>query len=175
MRAPAKGLTLIELLTAVAVLAVLATLGLPALQDAAQRWRGAAALHHLSGSFALARSAAVARGHPVSVCPATPEGRCGGGRDWSGGWLVYADRARRDQPAGPEDVLRRHRGEAGIAVHTSAGRQRVRFQPDGRAGGSNLSLHVCADGALLGQIVVNNGGRARSQRPAGPTPCPGAP
>ncbi|MFC4727900.1 GspH/FimT family pseudopilin [Coralloluteibacterium thermophilus] len=177
-RTHSRGLTLIELLTVLAVVAAIAGLGLPALRDVGDRARASNALHHLSATLASARTTAIHRRQPVTVCPAGPDGRCRNDPTWSGGWLIYLDPGRRDQPASEADVLRRIDGDRRIALATTAGRLRVRFQPDGRSGGSNLSIRLCSTGPrarLLGRVVVSNSGRTRSERPAGTEPCPFVP
>ena len=92
-----KGFTLIELMVAVAVLAVLASVAAPSFAPVSGRARAGAALNGLSAAFNYARSEAVKRGERVSVCrladaqAASPS--CAGAGDWASGWLVFVDRA----------------------------------------------------------------------------------
>jgi len=168
-----SGFSLIELSVALSVAAILLGLALPTFQDTLRRQRTAAALHLLTTQLAQARNTAVTRGVPVTVCPSSGDGQCRSSPDWSAGWLLYRDPKRGDQPRTSGDVLRdiRHPVHASIRILSSSGRLRVRYQPDGRSGGSNLTLRVCSGEMLEGEIIVNNSGRARTRRPPPGTAC----
>jgi type IV fimbrial biogenesis protein FimT len=171
---PAPGFSLVELLASTAVLAILLGLALPAFRQTLERQRAGAAMHQLAAQLAQARNTAISRRSPVTLCPSAGDGLCLRGTDWSQGWLLYRDPGRRDQPRRPEDILREVQSpfHDSIRVSTTAGRLRLRYQPNGRSGGSNLTLKICAGGELRGEIVVNNVGRARSRRLVSPLPCP---
>ena len=169
----ATGVSLVELSIVLAVLAILAGLALPGFQDLLQRQRTAAALHLLSGQLAQARNTAITRRMPVTVCPSLGDGRCRAEPDWSAGWLVYHDPARTSQPRSADHVLRDTRQPLhhSIRIQGSVGRPRVRYQPDGRSGGSNLTLRVCSRQVQHAELVVNNAGRVRTRR-LDSIPCP---
>jgi len=60
-----------------------------------------------------------------------------------------------------------------LRVVSTTGRQQLRYLPDGRSAGTNLTISICnPKGELLGAVIVNNMGRARSERPKVPTACP---
>lgn len=175
MRSRRNGLTLLELLVVVAILAIVTTVALPAFGDVMQRTRAQAAMHQLTASIAGARSAAIRRRLPTSLCPARAAAACRDDVDWSGGWLVFADPDGNGQPDASGDLIRHVQAPDGITVRSTTGRTRIRFQRDGRSGGSNLSLSVCSreeEPRLLGKVVLNISGRTRSERPTAPTPCP---
>ena len=60
-----------------------------------------------------------------------------------------------------------------LRVASTSGRQQLRYLPDGRSAGSNLTVRLCREDTLLGRVIVNNGGRVRSERASGSTPCMG--
>lgn len=169
-----SGFTLAETSIVMAVLAILLGLALPGFRETLQRQRAATAMHQLSAQLAQARNTAITRRTPVTLCPSRGDGRCRGEPDWSAGWLLYLDPARSDQPLGPDEILLdiRQPVHDSVRVTASAGRLRVRYQPDGRSGGNNLTLRVCTTAALRGEVIVNNTGRVRTRRPAADTPCP---
>lgn len=68
-RTAATGFSLVEWLVALAVAAILASLGAPALREWATRLRLEAALGPLARGLALARSEAMATGRPVTFLP----------------------------------------------------------------------------------------------------------
>ena len=60
-----------------------------------------------------------------------------------------------------------------LHIQSSSGRNHLRYLPDGRSAGSNLTIRICNQkGLLLGAVVVNNAGRPRTERARGDTPCP---
>jgi len=175
MKQEARGFTLIELMTTLAVLVITLTVGVPAFAGLQQRVRATNAHHLLTSSLAIARLSAVKRGEAVSVCPSKDGLSCEDEPIWDGGWIVFLDPGRTGQPTSPNAVLQRIDGiGASLALRSTKGRTRVRFTPNGWAYGSNLSIRLCSreSAQLLGKVVVNNGGRPRSERFEEAKPCP---
>ena len=92
-RRKCRGFTLLELMAAVAVLAILLGLGVPAYTDTIRNNQLSAASTDLVAAFSLARNEAMKRGVRVSVCAAAnvDADACAGGTDWSNGWIVFVD------------------------------------------------------------------------------------
>jgi len=171
------GFTLVELIFGVALLSIVTVLGAPSMHSLLQRQRLTTATHTVIHHLALTRMNAVTKGRPAVLCPSVDGQRCSGGTDWSQGWLLFIDRGeeRGLQPARIEDIVRVERNPFGGNLHlsTTSGRSRIRYMPDGRSVGSNLTFSLCSPkGELLTSVIVNNGGRARSTRPKQTTPCP---
>ncbi|TWI00209.1 type IV fimbrial biogenesis protein FimT [Luteimonas cucumeris] len=173
-----RGFSLIEALTVLAVVAVLATIGLPALTGILQRTHTATASHLLTSTLSSARSTAVMRRQPVTVCPSRDQQSCRYDGVWEDGWILFVDAKRTGQPGSTADILRVVQPLGGnLILRASAGRERARFQPDGRSTGSTLTLSLCsAEGDnTLAQVVLNNWGRARTVRaPASSPVCTNA-
>lgn len=170
-----RGMTLMELLVALGVAAIILGIALPAFSGLRERTQLAGVRHQLTASLMAARGRAVTRRMPVSLCPSVDGLRCQVGTDWSAGWIIFEDAARTGQPADAMHVLRRFDALPGnLALASSVGRRLVRFQSDGRASGTNISLRLCSRShrRLLAAIVVNNSGRARSESAAEGQPCP---
>lgn len=162
------GLTLIELMVALAVLTVTVTIAVPSFQGVLARTRAATAYHQLTASLMLARMAAISRHQPVVMCPSADGLQCRSDLVWEDGWIVFPDPGHKGQPDGIDALLRRVDRLGGqLRVRSSRGRPQIRYRPDGRAPGSNLSLRVCqGDQQLLAKVVVNNVGRARTEQAA---------
>ena len=172
------GFTLMELTIAVAIAAILVAVSAPSMK---RTWRQAneqRAYHSMSSSLALARIHAITRGHPVTVCPSSDQLTCTGGTDWSKGWLVYLDPTRENLPSTPDAIVESLPAlRGGVSMHTSSGRHRIRYRPNGRSPGTNLSLSLCATDTseLAGRIVISNAGRTRIERIDSGLPCPDDP
>jgi type IV fimbrial biogenesis protein FimT len=86
------GFTLLELMTAVAVTAILLTIGVPSFTSIMRNNQIAAQSANLVQALNLARSEAIKRGIRVSVCPAAAGGNaCVATPTWSNGWVVFTD------------------------------------------------------------------------------------
>ena len=165
----AAGATLVELLTAMLVLAVLGTLAAPAFASLLERGRVQAADQDFVAALHLARETAARSEARMLVCPSADGTRCIDDGRWEAGWIVAIDRDRDGQPD-TAPLLRSDRnaihgsiqGAPRLRLQSSAGRPRVVFQPDGSSGGSNVTFLICRTGGQGGRgIVVSNSGRIR--------------
>lgn len=163
--------TLIEMMVALSVLVILATLAVPATGNLILDQRMNSAANHLITHLRFARSAALKHKSFVSACPSPDLSSCGGNR-WENGWIVFLDPDRSGQPASEEAILRVVQGDKRLLLH-SGGRYRVRFRPNGSAYGTNLTIRICArerpDTARA--VIVSNPGRVRSTRSTDPSEC----
>jgi len=166
------GVTLTELLVALAIAAILMMLAVPLLSrqraEAAVRVaadRTVAALH-------LARQQALATGHSVTVCPSPDTGRCGFG---SPAWMLFENLPggvdSRREPA--ELLVQQWRLPQGVVVTGSRGY--ATYQPATSAA-ATLSFDFCFTSvpAARRSVIVSQTGRARIARPAStavPLPC----
>lgn len=171
-----NGFTLVELLVCLVMLALLALLATPASHSLLERHRALAAEHSLVRHLNMTRMAAVTHRRPAVLCPSRDGMQCARGIDWNIGWLLFLDRDGDRMPDQPEDILRSEGGPSAphLRLIGTRGRNAARYLPDGRSSGSNLTVSICNQGGeLLAQVIVNNAGRVRSQRPRAPRPCPG--
>ena len=86
-----RGFSIIELMTAVAIVAILVTVGLPGLRELLANNRLTTQINAFASSLALARSEAVKVNGTVVVCPSSDGASCATGVDWNVGWIVYVD------------------------------------------------------------------------------------
>jgi len=86
------GFTLIELMVSIAVLAIIAALAAPSFRAIIENNRLTSQANELVTALAFARSEAVRRRTPVTVCP----GSCALGQAWTDGWSVFAEPAGAD-------------------------------------------------------------------------------
>ena len=105
------GVTLIELMTVVTVLAILSTLAAPSMRDFLIRNRTAAISNEFVATVLRARSEAVSRNSCVTVCSSTladSPPQCTATANWQAGWVAFANpgcNAALDVPASGDDVF----------------------------------------------------------------------
>ncbi|CRD48053.1 TPA: GspH/FimT family pseudopilin [Stenotrophomonas maltophilia] len=170
-RSAPRGMHLVEMLVVIAILSVLLAVGWPALRPVLLRQRADALQLTLHASLSSARSEALKRRELIGLCASDDGEQCS--RDWSAGWIIYRSGRHRGTPASAQDILIHHQGRTDIAIvaQASGGRPLLFFQPDGRSPGANLTLRICAGDRLHGRLVINNGGRIRSERVDRTLPC----
>ncbi len=169
------GFTLIEAMITVSVFGILAGIAAPSLSGLIEQQRTLAAISSLTTHMAMARTAAITRNRRAVLCPSSDGSQCRADTDWSGGWMLFMDDDGNRKPDVSEEVLRVDLSPTShhLRVVSTTGRQQLRYLPDGRSAGTNLTISICnGKGELLGAVIVNNMGRPRSERPKVATPCP---
>lgn len=161
-----RGVTLLELAATMAITCLLLGLGLPSYQHMIQQRRADTTRHLLLSHFASARMTAITHRKITAVCPSDgPDTGCRQDGDWSHGWLMFFDPDGDRRPNLPEDLLRHEAVSLpdGFRIRSSSGRPQLRYLPTGMSTGSNLTVRICLQERLMTEVVVNNGGRARSR------------
>lgn len=155
------GISLIEQVMVVAVVAILACIAVPSLGKLIHGHQLRAAQFTYLVTLRYARSTAVEENSRILFCPSADGHHCKDAADWTQGWLVARDRDRDGQPDGPP--LRTGQVPRRLTVLGTVGRKQVRFLPDGSARGSNLSLLFCTQGddRRVWRVVISNAGRVR--------------
>lgn len=108
----AGGFTLIEMMTAIFILAILVGLAVPSFNNASLSGKLTGFANDMVASAQLARSEAIKRNVAVTMCasesaadPDEPDPTCDDPDGWEAGWLVVAD------PGGAnERIIQRHAG-----------------------------------------------------------------
>jgi type IV fimbrial biogenesis protein FimT len=92
LRSIPRGFTLVELMVTIMVLALLLGIGMPSFRDASLSSRLGAYANDLVASAQLARSEAIKRNAPVTLCASEDGATCAAdGTDWNVGWIVIND------------------------------------------------------------------------------------
>ncbi|MFG6160678.1 GspH/FimT family pseudopilin [Halomonas sp. 1390] len=157
------GLTLIELLVTIAVLAVIATMGVPSFQNFTARNEVAAEVMRIRTALALARSTAVTRRTTISVCSRpTPSSTNCDFRDWSHPLVIVMGQATSGDLTDGE-LLKVLEGSSGSTV-TFNRSYPVRYQATGWARGHNGTFEICGHEGNGLKIILNNMGRTRTEQ-----------
>jgi type IV fimbrial biogenesis protein FimT len=163
-----RGITLIELLFVLAIVALLCGISLPAMGNLIQSTYTRSARGDLQTSLNLARIQAVNVGDEVVVCPSMDRVSCNDDKFWQYGWIVFRDTNHDGERQPNEEIKQVDQGHyTGVNIASSSGRLRVVFRPDGSATGTNLTLTFCdrRGPSKASTLVVNNGGRIRLGKP----------
>jgi len=171
-----RGITLIETLFALALVAILLATAAPAFGTLIARTASDGSRFGFVTALETARILAVSRSGHVVVCPSADQQYCGRTTEWQHGWIVFIDTDHDGTRGIEERILSVAQAEPkGVAILGSAGRKRIDFRPDGSSPGSNATFTICdTRGAGNAQsIVINNAGRVRTGKPtlAAATAC----
>lgn len=168
-----RGFSLLEALVVMAISTIVLAIGVPSYRSVIENQRASSTMHLLTAYMASARGTAISYRIPTVVCPSNRAGGCRMDGDWSQGWLMFFDADGNRQPDAREDILRDENAplHPSLRLVSSSGRPQLRYLPDGRSAGSNISVRLCRDDVLLGQVIVNNVGRVRSEKASGSKPC----
>ncbi|MGO1069172.1 GspH/FimT family protein [Lysobacter sp. CA199] len=170
-----RGLSLLEVVIALAVVAVILAFAIPAVAAVSERVQIVRIQTALSEAFLASSRHAVAGGVATVLCPSRDQASCVDGHDWSHGWLAFAD-LDADRKFGAGDVAIHQAGAmaGGLHLYSSPGRPRLVFQPDGGNAGSNATFTVCVGGGRqVGVLALSNAGRFHlvRTRPEHSAPC----
>lgn len=153
-----RGFTLIELMITIGLLAIVTTLALPSFVQFIQNNRLSGETNELVTAFQYARSEALKRADPVTVCASSNGTSCGGG--WRQGWIVLAN-----EGAGDEELLRAWTAPGDDFQFDPAGGS-VDFEPSGFASADltiELDLNNCT-GENARRVLIERSGRVGSER-----------
>ncbi|WP_018994525.1 GspH/FimT family pseudopilin [Thioalkalivibrio sp. ALJ2] len=167
MRKDALGLTLVELMVTLVAFAVLIGIAAPAFGNLVEQNRVTSATNSFLATLHLARSEAIRRGSPVTLCTSQDGATCSAAIDWDGGWLLYQNAALATQPPGPDAIVRvgQEAPRVEIAGNTPT-RHYISFDALGQSqqlSGAWLmgTVSVCAGEGSGRAIVLSNTGRPR--------------
>lgn len=152
------GFTLTELMTTVAVLAVLMGLAAPTFSDIALSSRLKDAANRLVSFAAVARSEAIKRNAVVTMCMSADAASCASSGGWEQGWIMRT----------ATEVLYKDTGTpSGYKVNGSVGA--INFDPVG-VGTTQATLTVCRHAPEVGSqervVTVSATGKATSVKTA---------
>ncbi len=101
-----SGFTLIEVLIALVIIAILLTIALPSFDDTIVKSKVDAKANNLLRDFKFTRTEAIKRGISVTICPSLDAASCSGSTDYADGWLVFVDENENGSVDNGEELLR---------------------------------------------------------------------
>lgn len=176
-----RGLTLIELMVGLFLLAVLAALAAPSFQSQLAASHLSAATSDVLASLMQARTQAIRLGARVTLCPSTSGTDCDSTANtaWSDGWIIFQDSTRSGTSASvlSDDTVLFTFAALTTDIAVEGTGSYVSFAADGQpktlTGGINPGrLRVCsrsrwlADNARARDLQISANGRIAMERPS---------
>ncbi len=125
-----SGFTLVELVVTLAVVSILVSMAAPSFSTFVKNARMVSQTNDIVAALNTARSEAVTRGIPVSICPSDDGLDCTGVA-WDQGWIVFTDEDTPGTVDGTDEVIKIHDAlQDGFTLALNNGNF-VRFQPVG--------------------------------------------
>ncbi len=131
-KASVKGFTLVEVLTIMLIVAILASIGLPGMNRMLENNRLSTNTNRLVSSLYAARSEAVKRSSVLVICTRNNAGNgCDTSEYWNNGWIVFVDSDNDGVYDAGEELLNVvDKTDTGMAFATGAPKT-IRFSADG--------------------------------------------
>jgi len=143
--APARGFTLVELLTAIVVLVVLAMIAVPSFSELIASQRVQMAAMDLFTSLLRARSEAIKQNTNVTLSPIGT---------WAGGWTVAVGGATVDTHAAASNISI---SDPGVVTYRNSGRIAGATQARFSVSATQTTTTRCVKVNLSGEPVVSDG------------------
>ncbi len=170
-----QGFTLVEMLCAIAILALLTSLTAPAFSHLLMDSTRTAAVNDFFHAIFFARSEAVKRGRMVTLCKSSDGQQCRAVNEWSAGWMVFVNDDRDEPPVrdGNESVLAVYEGWPSGRI--ASNRNAYSFRPHIQ-GVVNGTITFCdrRGSEQARAIIISHSGRPRIARKTSngaPLPC----
>lgn len=167
-----SGFSLVELVVTLAVAAIIAAVAMPSFESMLNSSRLRGASEELTSVMLLARSEAVRRNAPVTVCGSSDGTTCNGSTNWARWIVIGRDNAASAGGSEVIDVIRDNALPGGVQLTGPAAG--IRFNPSGRTRGQE-TLTAClpttkpAENQRVMTVMIS--GNARTTKADGGGAC----
>ena len=159
---------MLELMVTIAVLGLLLGLTVPTFREFTRNNSVTTAQNDLVTALNVARSEALRRNRPVSVCASADGATCGDATNWNTGWIAFTDGGAAGTVDGTDASLQSWQTSNANVLFASGGSIFVQYLPNGMsaapvtidilwsgcAGLHTRRVSVTATGAVDGRIVA---------------------
>ena len=172
----AKGFSLVEMMIALVVLAVLIAITAPGFSDLIKNNRMLSQVYAMRAALNGARSEALAQRSFVTLCRSSDGASCSG--EWNEGYIAFVDNDGDgvvddpNDPGGDQLIIAKVLDSDTLAITYSNAANRVRFDSQGYARGFDGSFTLCDDRDGGREVVVSAAGVVRAPDPNNPVSCP---
>ena len=126
------GFTLIELMIAIALVAVLLATAVPALDDFTNDARQTGAINDFISSIHLARNSAITTNSRVTMCASASGTNCEA-TTWDSGWIVFGDLNSNGTLDVGETIVTASASVEGLSIQSGEFPAALMYRPNGRA------------------------------------------
>jgi type IV fimbrial biogenesis protein FimT len=162
-----KGVTLVELIMCIGMLAILVALAVPSFSNLMSDWRRDSAVRDFMGDLQLARSTALRTSRTVVMCATLNGLACANGAassDWRQGWIVFSDLDGDGALGNTEPVIVLRSPLTGLQqMRSNIAAGQMEFRSNGLLRRGNATVNVLSEGADVRRAVnirINASGRA---------------
>lgn len=155
------GRTLIEMMCALAVVALLLTTALPNLQSLIESNQRIQTNNQMVATLLHARSRAVFTRQIITLCGGQHD--CSGTRQWQGSLLVFIDKNANGKIDPDDEILYQSEIKEDFSWHWNRTNGYIQFEADGSTRALNGTLTLCKDSVPQNHIVISLSGRTRTE------------
>ncbi|RBP70377.1 GspH/FimT family protein [Marinobacter nauticus] len=152
------GLSLLELIIAISILAILLSISAPSLSNIISKSELSATTDLIRATVALTRGEAIKRGHRVAACLGGNALQCNPADPRS--LIVFNDSDRSSNPTHQRDIIRILRIDV-EKVKVSYNRPLLAFSATGTSAGTNGTFTICHRNRQGRMLVISTLGRVR--------------
>ncbi len=165
-----SGFTLIEMMIAIGLTAILVAIAAPALDSFVTGARQTGAINDFVSSMHIARSTAIATNSRVTICASASGTDCEA-VSWNQGWIVFSDLNSNQAVDVNESIIAQSEGVEGFSIQSGEFGQFLMYRPNGRVmnasiNGNSGQFEVCDDrGSNYAKVmIIDLSGRPRTSK-----------
>jgi type IV fimbrial biogenesis protein FimT len=164
------GFTLIELMFAIGLSAMLVGMAAPAMNHLISNSRQTAAINDLVSAIHKARSAAIMTNTRITMCTSDDGDNCATS-SWHEGWIVFSDRNSDQSLDDDETIIASSNDTTGLSIESGQFGQFLMYRPNGRVMNSSINgnlgeFTICdSRGSSYAKVlIIDLSGRPRTSR-----------
>ena len=138
-----RGFTLLELMITVFIVAILVAVAAPSFNNLINSNRIDSVRSILVTSFKMARSEAVFKNTPVTICASTNQAACSGTGNWNQGWIIFQDANANGTVDAGDVVVDVNYGNADIAIGAGAATASITYAANGMNASGAATIGIC--------------------------------